>query len=112
MSLMGLFDVGKSAIFASQQALDVISNNIANATTTRTPEGGPYKRKRAIFAPVNIRPSYKSPLVPKRIEHGIGKGVRVIKIEEDKAPFRPVYDPHNPDAIKIGQKRDMWRCLM
>ncbi|HPJ38262.1 MAG TPA: flagellar basal body rod protein FlgC, partial [Spirochaetota bacterium] len=76
-----------------------------NATTTRTPEGGAYRRRRAIFAPVNIRPNYKSPMVPGRIEHGLGRGVRVVKIEEDSSPLRLVYDPHHPDAIKIGPKR-------
>jgi flagellar basal-body rod protein FlgC len=85
--------------------MDLISNNISNATTTRTPEGGPYCRKRAIFAPVNIRPNYRSPLVPGRIDHGVGRGVRVVKIENDREPFRLVYDPYHPDAIKIGPQK-------
>ena len=105
---MGMFDsfnIAATGLTAQRLRMDIISNNIANATTTRTPEGGPYKRRRAIFAPMNIRPNYKSPLVPDRIKHGTGKGVRVIKIEEDKAPFRLVHDPHNPDAIKIGPKK-------
>ena len=61
-------------------------------------------RKRAIFAPVNIRPFYKSPLVPDRIHNGEGMGVRVVKIENDTAPFRLVFDPEHPDAIKTGPK--------
>lgn len=104
---MGMFDsfnISSTGLTAQRLRMDLISNNIANANTTRTPEGGPYVRKRAIFAPVNIRPNYKSPLVPERIEHGMGKGVRVLKIENDKAPFRLVYDPTHPDAIKTGPK--------
>jgi flagellar basal-body rod protein FlgC len=104
---MGMFDsfnISATGLTAQRLRMDLISNNVANATTTRTPEGGAYRRKRAIFAPVNIRPHYKSPLVPERIEHGIGKGVRVIKIEDDQSPFRLVYDPTHPDAIKIGPK--------
>lgn len=105
---MGMFDsfnIASTGLTAQRLRMDLISGNIANAGTTRTPEGGPYQRKRAIFAPVNIRPNYKSPLVPDRISHGQGKGVRVVKIEEDKKPFRLVYDPTHPDAIKIGPKK-------
>ncbi|MBN2436010.1 MAG: flagellar basal body rod protein FlgC [Spirochaetes bacterium] len=106
---MGMFDsfnISSSGLTAQRLRMDLISSNIANAGTTRTPDdSGPYRRKRAIFAPVNIRPNYKSPLVPGRIEHGDGKGVRVIKIEEDNSPLKLVYDPEHPDAIKIGPKK-------
>ncbi|HPB81400.1 MAG TPA: flagellar basal body rod protein FlgC [Spirochaetota bacterium] len=105
MGMFASFNIASSGLTAQRLRMDVISNNIANATTTRTPEGGAYRRKRAIFAPLNIRPNYKSPLVPDRIEHGLGRGVRVVKIEEDSSPLRLVYDPHHPDAIKIGPKR-------
>jgi flagellar basal-body rod protein FlgC len=104
---MGMFDsfnISSTGLTAQRLRMDLISSNVANATTTRTPEGGPYRRKRAIFAPENIRPNYKSPLVPERIHHGIGRGVRVVKIEDDAAPFRLVYDPTHPDAIKTGPK--------
>ncbi len=106
---MGMFDsfnIASSGLTAQRLRMDVISNNIANATTTRTPEnGGAYRRRRAIFAPINIRPDYKSPFVPERIQHGPGQGVRVVKIEEDQSPLRLVYDPSHPDAIQIGPKR-------
>lgn len=105
---MGMFDsfnIASTGLSAQRLRMDLISNNIANATTTRTPEGGAYVRKRAIFAPVNVRPSYKSPLVPDRIQHGMGRGVRVVQIERDASPLRLVYDPHHPDAIKTGPKK-------
>ncbi len=105
MAMFDSFNIASTGLTAQRLRMDLISNNIANATTTRTPEGGPYSRKRAIFAPVNVRPFYKSPLVPDRIEHGPGRGVRVVKIEDDGAPPRLVYDPHHPDAIKIGPKK-------
>jgi flagellar basal-body rod protein FlgC len=100
------FNIASTGLTAQRLRMDVISGNIANATTTRTPENeGPYRRKRAIFAPVDVRPFYKSPLVPERIEHGAGRGVRVVKIEEDRSPLRIVYDPSHPDAIKTGPKK-------
>ncbi len=104
---MGMFDsfnISATGLAAQRLRMDLISSNIANATTTRTPEGGPYRRKRAIFAPVNIRPNYRSPLVPERIESGPGTGVRVVKIEDDRSPFRLTYDPTHPDAIKTGPR--------
>ena len=105
---MGMFDsfnIASTGLTAQRLRMDLISDNIANATTTRTAEGGPFRRKRAIFTPINIRPFYKSPLVPGGIEHGIGRGVRVVKIEGDKSPFRLVYDPSHPDAIMTGPKK-------
>jgi len=106
---MGMFDsfnIASTGLTAQRLRMDVISDNIANATTTRTTaDDGPYSRKRTILAPVNIRPNYKSPIVPERIDHGIGQGVRVVKIERDSAPFRLVYDPTHPDAIKIGPEK-------
>jgi flagellar basal-body rod protein FlgC len=98
------FNIAATGLTAQRLRMDLISSNIANATTTRTPEGGPYRRKRAIFSPVNIRPNYRSPLVPDRIHHGSGQGVRVVKIEDDMSPFRLVYDPTHPDAVKTGPK--------
>ena len=106
---MGMFDsfnIASTGLTAQRLRMDVISDNIANATTTRTTtDDGPYARKRTIFAPINIRPDYKSPFVPDRIDHGLGQGVRVVKIEKDSAPFRLVYDPSHPDAIKIGPEQ-------
>ncbi len=105
MGMFSDFNIAATGLTAQRLRMDLISSNLTNAMTTRTPEGGPYRRKRAIFAPVNVRPFYKSPLVPGRIDHGTGQGVRIVKIEEDKAPFRLVYDPTHPDAIKTGEKK-------
>ena len=104
---MGMFDsfnIASSGLTAQRLRMDLISSNIANAGTTRTPEGGPYCRKRAIFAPENIRTDYRSPMVPDRISAGEGQGVRVVKIENDSTPFTLKYDPEHPDAIKTGPK--------
>ena len=105
MGMFASFDIASTGLTSQRLRMDLISSNIANATTTRTPEGGPYARKIALFAPINLRPRYKSPLVPERIHHGEGMGVRVVKIEQDKAPFRLVYDPSHPDAVKTGPEK-------
>lgn len=102
---MGLFssiNTATSGLTATRLQMDAISNNIANATTTRTAEGGPYQRQRVIFRPVVSQPYWRSPFLPESLDNGIGKGVKVDEIEKDKAPPKLVYDPTHPDAIKTG----------
>jgi flagellar basal-body rod protein FlgC len=103
---MGLFssiNIASSGLTAQRLRLDVISDNIANANTTRTTEGGPFRRSRVVFAPRADKPDWKSHFLPKRLESDVGKGVRVVKVEKDMAEkLRPVYDPTHPDAIKSG----------
>lgn len=80
--------VTASALEAQKVRMNVIASNIANASSTRTPEGGPYKRKDVLF---------ESYLFDKN-----SVGVNIPKIIEDKRPFRIVYDPAHPDADKNG----------
>ena len=105
---MGMFtsiNTSASGLTAQRLRMDIIADNIANATTTRTPEGGPYKRKRVIFMPADTKVKYRLPFLPSKFQPSIGMGVRVLRIEEDKSPFRLVYDPTHPDAIKSGPKK-------
>ncbi len=88
MSLWSSIDASASGLTAQRLRMEVISNNIANVNTTRTPEGGPYRRKVVLFAPI-LRM----------------KGVRVIGIVDDnteKNPLRLKYDPSHPDANEQG----------
>lgn len=78
--------------------MDTIASNIANSTTTRTEEGGPYKRKIAVF---------KENLERELNNHSgkseeVSKGVKVEAIVEDQTPFKLVYDPNHPDANQEG----------
>lgn len=105
---MGMFtsiNTSSSALTAQRLRLDVISNNIANADTTRTPEGGVFRRSRVILTPKQDKPFWKGPFVPNHLDNGVGKGVKVNQIAKDmKSPLRLVYDPSHPDAIKSGKK--------
>ncbi len=100
-------NIASTGLTAQRLKMDVISNNIANATTTRTTEGdGPYHRRRVVLQPINLRTKWKSPVYPFGIRPGEGQGVRVVKVERDeKTPLRLVHDPGHPDAIKIGPKK-------
>lgn len=104
MSLFGGIATSSSGLSAQQLRLDVISNNLANASTTRTADGGPFQRSRVIFRPIVSQPYWRSPFLPESLDNGIGKGVRVNKVEKDTSPPRLVYDPTHPDAIKTGPK--------
>ena len=105
---MGMFssiNTASSGLTSQRLRLDVIADNLANAETTRTPEGGAFRRSRVIFRPKVQTPVWKGPFVPKDLDTGVGQGVRVAGIEKDQSPNRWVYDPTHPDAIQTGQRK-------
>ena len=106
---MGLFttiNTADTGLTAQRTRLDVIANNIANMNTTRTTEGGPFRRSRAVFRPRVSQPYWRSPFLPSFLKEQIGRGVRVVKVEKDfDAEVRLVYDPTHPDAIKSGPRQ-------
>jgi flagellar basal-body rod protein FlgC len=105
MGLYSSINIASSGLSAQRVRLDVISDNIANAGTTRTTEGGPFRRSRVIFRPRAEQPYWKSVFLPKALENDLGRGVRVVKIEKDRVDQpRLVYDPTHPDAIKSGPR--------
>ena len=105
---MGVFssiNIAASGLTAQRLRLDVIADNIANVQTTRTTEGGPFRRSRVIFRPRVSQPYWRSPFLPSFLQDEVGRGVRVAKIEKDYASqVRLVYDPTHPDAIKSGPR--------
>ncbi|MCG9873214.1 MAG: flagellar basal body rod protein FlgC [Leptospiraceae bacterium] len=106
MGMYNSINISSTGLSAQRLRMDVVSNNIANATTTRNANGdGPFRRDRVIMTPMNLRTRWKSPLYPFGLSPGEGKGVKVMKIEKDMAPLRLVYDPTHPDSIQIGPKK-------
>lgn len=90
-------NISASGLAANQLWMNVISNNIANANTTRTPQGGPYRAEVVNFAPVNSSSSFQS--VYGQALASTGGGVTVSSITQDTSPFQLVYDPSSPDAV-------------
>lgn len=90
--------VNASAMVAQRWRLNVISSNLANAETTRTAQGGPYRRKDVIFVPT------QEPFAEiLGLETGNALvGVKVGGIVEDPRPLRVVYNPGHPDADPSG----------
>jgi flagellar basal-body rod protein FlgC len=105
---MGIFssiNIASSGLTAQRLRLDVIADNIANANTTRTTEGGPFRRSRVVFRPRVDQPYWRSPFLPAYLQDQVGQGVRVSKIQKDvDAQPRLVYDPTHPDAIRSGPR--------
>jgi flagellar basal-body rod protein FlgC len=90
---MGMFDalsISSTGMSAERLRMDLIAENLANAETTRTPEGGPYRRQEVVLEQAS--PSFGEVL----------GGVRVAGIVSDSSPARRVYDPGHPDADKQG----------
>jgi flagellar basal-body rod protein FlgC len=100
MGMFGAIDASASGMTAERLRMDVISNNIANVNTTRTAEGGPYRRQIAVFQPRSGGGESFAQILSNNID--AGSGVRVAGIIKDNAPFRRVYDPTHPDANSDG----------
>jgi len=99
MGMFGAIDASASGMTAERLRMDVISNNIANANTTRTPEGGAYRRQMVVFQSRDNNSSFSQMLSQ---QQDTGSGVRVVGVVKDTSPLRKVYDPTNPDAGSDG----------
>lgn len=92
-SLFGGMGISASGLAAERARIDVIAENIANARTTRTPEGGPYRRKVVRF----------EALLGQALGTDAGRGVAATRVERDtRTPFPRVLDPGHPDGDEQG----------
>jgi len=98
MNIFTTFDIAASGLKAQRTRLNTISSNLANAETTKTPEGGPYKKKSVVFQSEPV--SFKNQLDNAVNSHA--QGVKVAKIIEDNDPPQQIYNPSHPDADENG----------
>lgn len=100
---MDFFDAlhtSSSGLSAQRLRMNLISGNLANISTTRTREGGPYRRKEPVFAAQSPQTSFKKILASQNgddLPH-----VKVVRIVEDQSPPLMKYDPNHPDADDNG----------
>lgn len=102
---MGLFssiNIAATGMSVERLRSDIISDNIANASTTRTADGGAFKKSMLILEAVQNDLQYRNPFVPADKDSGVGQGVRVLRIDKDNSQGRLVYDPTHPHAILTG----------
>jgi flagellar basal-body rod protein FlgC len=100
MDFFNAMNVSSSALAAERTRMNLISSNLANANSTRTPEGGPYKRKDAVFSATPVQTRFNNVL-----DSASGREVRqveVMQVIEDQNPPRMQYDPSHPDANPQG----------
>ena len=92
---MGLFtsiNIAATGMSVERLRTDVISNNIANATSTRTQEGGAYRRQSVVVEPIASKnPQWRFPFVDKDMDNGAGSGVRVRNIVKDREEWFTIH---------------------
>lgn len=100
MDFFSSINVSSSALSAERTRMNLISSNLANASATRTAEGGPYKRKDAIFTATPMESRFNRALDGATAQQV--RQVEVSQIVEDQNPPRMQYDPGHPDADPQG----------
>ena len=102
---MGLFDalnISASGLTAERMRMDVTAENLANAQTTRTAAGGPYRRKEVVLSQQQGESGFGAQLRTAMGGSGSPGGVEVAGIAEDTSEGKRVYDPGHPDADGDG----------
>ncbi len=106
MSLFNLLSVSASGMSAQRKRAEVLVENLANAETTRTPEGGPYRRKDVVFESASAEGPFSAVFASQlRGTSGNGQtmeGVRVAEVVQDQREPEKRYQPGHPDADKDG----------
>lgn len=96
MSLLTALDINASGLTAQRQRVEVSSANLANSQTTRTPEGGPYRRRDVVFQSISFA---------KHMDDAAASGLNGVEVSgvvEDEASVDRRYEPGHPDADKLG----------
>ena len=99
MNLFGMLEVSGSALAAERWRAEVVSANMANAETTRTPQGGAYRRQLVVF---RARPVPRFPLLLASLHNQPQQGVQVDQVVADTSPMPRRYEPGHPDADPSG----------
>lgn len=100
---MNFFDslrISSSGLSAQRLRMNLISGNLANVNTTRTPEGGPFQRKEAVFESQPINPDFQE-LVESELDARVSQ-VKVAGVSDDQRPPVVKFDPNHPDADEKG----------
>ncbi len=104
MAFLSSMNVVGSGLTAQQHRLDVISENITNINTTRTEDGGPYRRKVVVMQEEGTPSPFRQAILRALGQEPSGQmgGVRIAEVVEDTSDFKLRYDPTHPDANEDG----------
>ncbi|WP_167942426.1 flagellar basal body rod protein FlgC [Desulfobaculum xiamenense] len=100
MDFMTALDIAASGLSTERTSMNITSMNLANAKTTRTPEGGPYRRRAVVRATADVDSPF-SKVMQDSMSREL-KGSRVLGIAEDSRPMKRVFEPGHPDADPQG----------
>jgi flagellar basal-body rod protein FlgC len=98
MSFLSTLGISGSGMTAQRLRLDVVAENIANVETTRTENGGAYRRKLVVL---QEKETFQTTL-DKAMQSYRGGGVEVVEILEDASEYKVIYNPEHPDANEMG----------
>jgi flagellar basal-body rod protein FlgC len=97
MGMLDVLKISSSGLRAQRVRMETIATNLANIHTTRTEEGGPYKKKSVVLTSADVSGATFKGVLERRME-----GVDVEEIVETERPFEKTYDPAHPDADSDG----------
>ena len=100
MDFLSSMKISSSGLSAQRKRMETISSNLANIETTRTPEGGPYRRKDVVITAMPLENEFGSVL--KNEFGGNVKQAMVTEVVEDQTEPKLVYNPKHPDANEAG----------
>lgn len=99
MNVFNAMEITASGLYAQRTRMNAIASNLANARTTRTEDGGPYRRLDPVFRAVTVDASARVQADP---QARAARGVEVVEVREDTSDPQRVYDPAHPDADELG----------
>ena len=99
MAFLDSLNISGSGLTAQKYRMEIVAQNLANADTTRTEAGGPYRRKLVVLQEIGSTGTFAQAL---RASSGASGGVRVQEVLDDTDDFKVEYDPTHPDAGEDG----------
>lgn len=100
MNFLNAMDISSSGLTAQRNRINLSAMNLSHMQTTRTPEGGPYRRKMPVFSTEPLFQGFRG-----RLQDGLNReleDVQVQEVIEDKRDFKMVFDPSHPEADEFG----------
>lgn len=99
--LFSSMHIGAAGMSAQRSRMDIVAENIANSESTRTKEGGAYRRRQVVFQAVPTEQRF-SEIFKSSLARGSRQSIKVVDVVQDQRPFREVHDPAHPDANEDG----------
>ena len=96
MNFLVCLETSASGLYAQRKRMDIIASNLSNIETTRTENGGPYRRKMVVMSTNPTDEKFGD------ILNSTLQGVKIEDVVEDQSPFKKVYNPSHPDANDDG----------